>query len=480
VTATGAATGAGTGTAADGAESGPNDVNVRVAGRPATRRLGPRTMDRLFRRSVLSSGVTLVTETMLERRTISLGVWVNSGARDEPAEWLGISHLLEHMLFKGTERRDARAIAQSLESLGGHLDAFTAREQVCFYARALAADLPEMVDVVADIVCRSRLAQPEVERERSVVRDEILAYEDSPEEKINDQLADQVWDGHALGRPILGTAETVDALTSEQLRAYHARRYRPELLLVSAVGPVDHDAVGALVERHLRPPAGELAPLSESPPPFAPSVRHQERDLQQLYLSLGTRGVPYADADHEALIVLNTLLGGGMSSRLFQSVREEAGLAYAIYSVPDFFRDAGMLSIHMGVLPERGREALQRTRDELERLRRDGPEEAEVEAARLQSMGAVVMDNESVTTRMFMLANEETYRGRYTSLDQQIARVMSVTRDQVVEAARRFLDPARFALAALGPAPGGALSEADWPIEAGAVAGSDGRGSASP
>jgi len=421
-------------------------------------------MDRIYRKSVLSSGTTLVTETMSERRTFSLGVWVRSGARDEPAEWLGISHLLEHMMFKGTERRDARAIAQSLESLGGHLDAFTGREQVCFYARALARNLPEVVDVVADIVCRSRLAQPDVDRERSVVRDEILAYEDNPDEKVNDLLAEQVWDGHALGRPILGTAETVDALTSEQLRAYHARHYRPELLLVSAVGPVDHDTVGALVERHLQAPDGVPAPLSEPPPAFAPAVRHMERDLQQLYLSLGTRSVPYADPDHHALIVLNTLLGGGMSSRLFQGVREEAGLAYSVYSIPDFYRDAGMFSIHMGVLPGRGREALKRTREELERLRRDGPDEAEVESARLQSMGSVVMDNESLTTRMMQLANEEIYRGQYTALDEQIARVLSVTRDQVVELARRFLDPARFALTALGPAPGGVMTAADWPV----------------
>ena len=422
-------------------------------------------MERIFRKSVLSSGATLVTETMAERRTFSLGIWVKSGARDEPPEWLGISHLLEHMMFKGTERRDARAIAQSLESLGGHLDAFTGREQVCFYARALSANLPDVVDVVADIVCRSRLAQTEVDRERSVVREEILAYEDNPEEKINDLLSEQVWGEHALGRPILGTAETVSVLTSEQLRAYYARRYRPELLMVSAVGPVEHDAVAALVERHLSPPAGEPAPLSGPPPPFTPSVRHEQRDLQQLYLSLGTRGVPYDDPAHPALLVLNTLLGGGMSSRLFQGVREEAGLAYSVYSVLDFFRDTGMVSIHMGVLPERAREALKRTREELERLRRDGPDEAEVEAARLQAMGAVVMDNESLTARMMLLASEEIYRDRYTPLDEQIARVLSVTRDQVVEAARVYLDPSRFALAALGPAGDGPLTEDDWAIE---------------
>jgi predicted Zn-dependent peptidase len=211
-------------------------------------------MNRDYHKSVLPSGTILVTETMPERRTFSLGVWVKSGARDEPAEWLGISHLLEHMMFKGTERRDARAIAASLESLGGHLDAFTAREQVCFYARALAANLPEVVDVLADIVCRSRLAQTEVDRERSVVREEILSYEDNPEEKIMDLLAAQVWGGHALGKPILGTAETVDALNAGDLRTYYARRYRPDLLLVSAVGPIEHEAVSALVERHLRPP----------------------------------------------------------------------------------------------------------------------------------------------------------------------------------------------------------------------------------
>jgi predicted Zn-dependent peptidase len=421
-------------------------------------------MDPSFHKSVLATGATLLTERMPDRLTFSLGVFVRSGARDEPAEWLGISHLLEHMMFKGTERRDARAIAQSLESLGGHLDAFTAREQVCFYARALPENLPEVVDVLGDILCRSRLAPAEVDREKSVVREEILAYEDSPEEMINDLLAAQVWGGHALGRPILGTAGTVDALTPDQLRTYYGRRYRPDHLLISAVGPLAHDEVAALVERHVAPPPGEAAPLSEPPPAFTPTVRHEERDLQQLYLSLGTRGISFADPDHHALVVLNTLLGGGMSSRLFQSVREEAGLAYSVYSAPDFYRDAGMFSIHMGVLPERGREALQRTREELERLRDAGPDDAEVEAARRQARGGFVMDHESITARMFQLANEEIYRGRYTPLEEQIARVMSVTRDQVVEAARRFLDPGRFALTALGPAHGGAMTPEDWPV----------------
>jgi predicted Zn-dependent peptidase len=273
-----------------------------------------------------------------------------------------------------------------------------------------------------------------------------------------------VWGGHALGRPILGTAATVDALTPGQLREYHARRYRPEHLLVSAVGPLDHERVAELVEAHFTPPVGEAMPLSDAPPPFRPSVRHEERDLQQLYFSLGTRAVSYSDAEHPVLAVLNILLGGGMSSRLFQSVREEAGLAYSVYSATDFFRDSGMLSVHMGVLPDRGREALQRTRQELERLRRDGPDEEEFAAARRQLKGTVVMDNESISTRMIQLAHEEIYRGRYTALEQQIERVMCVTREQVAAAARDYLDPARFALSALGPAPGGPITEADWAV----------------
>jgi predicted Zn-dependent peptidase len=421
-------------------------------------------MGRDFRKTVLPSGITLLTETMPGRLSFAIGVWVKSGARDEPVEWLGISHLLEHMMFKGTERRDARAIAQSLESLGGHLDAFTAREQVCFYARALAENLPEVVDVLADIVCRSQLAEPDVVKEKSVVREEILAYEDNPEEKINDLLAEQVWGDHALGRPILGTAQTVDALTRDQLSDYYRHRYQPQQLMVCAVGPLEHERLAELVDRHFQAPTGGDMALSSAPPAFRPTVRHEGHDLQQLYISLGTRGVPYGDPDHYPLIALNTLLGGGMSSRLFQSVREEAGLAYSVYSVPDFFRDAGMFSIHMGVHPDRGREALRRTRDELERLRRDGPEAEEFEAALRQVKGSVVMDNESISTRMNLLAHEEIYHGRYLGLDEQLERVLAVTRDQAVEAARRYLDPAGFALTAWGPEPGGPIGEADWPV----------------
>ena len=417
-----------------------------------------------FRKSTLPSGITLLTEAMPDRPSLSLGVWVKSGARDEPPAQLGITHFIEHMVFKGTESRDARAIAQSLESLGGSLDAFTARESVCYYARALSEHLIQVVDVLSDIVCRSRFAAPEVDKEKSVVREEIFSCEDNPEDKINELLAGQVWGGHALGRPILGTVETVDGLGSDALRAYHASSHRPDHLVIAATGAIEHDRVAEAIERHFAPPGGEPLGRSESPPPFVRTLHHEVRaDLQQLHLALGTRGVAYPDSDRYSIVVLSTLLGGGMSSRLFQSVREEAGLAYAVFSLADFHRDAGMLSIQLGVSPERGREALDRVRAELETLYAEGPTEEEVESARSQLKGSILMGQESVSNRMYQLAHEEIYRGRYAPPEEQVHEVLAVTREQVAAMARRLLAPAAFSLAALGPAPGGELTERDWP-----------------
>ena len=422
----------------------------------------------LHRKTVLPSGIVLLTERIPDRHSLALGVWVRNGARDEPGEMLGISHFIEHMMFKGTERRDARAIAASLESLGGHLDAFTAREEVCYYARALAEHLPEVADVLADIVCRSQFAPAEVDREKSVVREEISSIEDNPEDKVGEMLAEQVWSGHALGRPILGTLDTVGRLDSQRLRDYFRSRYRPEDLMVAAAGAVEHDQVAEVIATHFAPPDGPRLPISGPPAGFVPGVRHETRDgLHQLYLALGTPGLGFCDEDRFPLVVLNTLLGGGMSSRLFQSVREEAALAYSVFSAVEFYRETGLVSIQLGVAPERGREALGRVREELEKLAQDGPTEAEVAASRSQLKGSLVMGQESVSNRMVHIAHEEIYRGVYTSPEEQLERVLAVTHEQVVELARRLLRPGRFALSAIGPAAGERLDERDWPVETG-------------
>jgi predicted Zn-dependent peptidase len=309
------------------------------------------------------------------------------------------------------------------------------------------------------------MAPGDVTREQSVVREEILAYEDNPEEKVNDLLSEQVWGNHSLGRPILGTTETVDALTSDLLQTYFRRRYRPDHLVVAGAGQLEHEQLAELVVRHFAPPLGEGLPLDGPPLSFQASVRHVVRpDLQQLYVSLATRGVPDAHPDRYPLVVLTTLLGGGMSSRLFQSVREEAGLAYSVFSAQDFFRDSGMISIQMGVSPERGREALDRIRLELEKLRDEGPGAEEVEDAKQQIRGGVLMEHEGVSARMVHLAHEEIYRGVFTPPEELVNRVLEVERDQVADVASRYLEPSRFAVTALGPASGGPITEADWPL----------------
>jgi len=418
-----------------------------------------------YRRTTLPSGLTVLTEAMQDRRSVSVGAWLRNGSRDEPGEWLGISHFIEHMMFKGTERRDARAIAASLESLGGHLDAFTAREQVCYYARALSEHLAQVVDVMADLLSRPRFADDDVLREKSVVREEILACEDNPEDKVNDQLNAQMWGDHPLGRPILGTLQTLDPIGSDALRAYYTSRYRAEDVVIVGAGGLEHEQLVDLVAGHFVSPSGESRPLSELPPKFTPTVRHVVRDdLQQLYVSLATRAVPYRHQDREPLIVLNTLLGGGMSSRLFQSVREEAGLAYSVFSGLDFHRDSGSLSVHLGVAPERGREALALVRRELEQLVSRGPEEAEVEATRSQLRGSILMGQESVTNRMYHLAHEELYSDRYTTPDEQVARIEAVTHEQVADVARRYLKPEQFAVSVLGPVQGEPMGPGDWEV----------------
>lgn len=415
-------------------------------------------------KTVLPDGLTVLSQTLADRRTISLGVWVRSGSRDEPRPLLGVTHFIEHMMFKGTETRDARAIAASLESLGGHLDAFTSREQVCYTARVLSEHLPQAVEVLSDLVCRSRFEPNEIEREKSVIREEILSYEDSPEEKVADLLSEQLWGDHALGRPILGTVETIHDFDRDALRGQFVGRYRADQLVVAATGGLEHEALVAEVTRWLTPPAGALPVLDAVPAPHVPTVRHEVRDLQQLYLSLGARGVAYADPQRYPLVVAETLLGGGMSSRLFQRIREEAGLAYSVFTSLDLLRDGGLLAIHLGVSPDKGREALRLLREEVTRVIEEGPAADEVEAAKMQLKGAVLMAQESVSSRMYHVARQELYLGRHTPAEDQVEHILAVTREQAHEALRRFAPPQRFSLTALGPESDGVLSEKDWPV----------------
>ena len=419
-------------------------------------------------KTILPGGLTVLSQTLPDRLTLSLGAWLRTGARDEPRERLGITHFIEHMMFKGTGARDARAIAASLESLGGHLDAFTSREQVCYTARVLSEHLPQAVDVVSDIVCHSRFDPTELEREKGVIREEILSYEDNPEAKVADQLSEQLWGDHALGRPILGTVETVSDLTRERLVGEFTRRFRAEDVVVVAVGGLEHERLVDLVAQGFALPAGTIPGRDQGPEPHRPSVRHVESDLQQVYLSLGARGLPSSDPGRHALRVAETLLGGGMSSRLFQRIREEAGLAYFVSTSLDFLRDGGAIGIDLGVSADKTREALGLLREELELLLANGPDADEVEAAKMQLKGSIVMGQESVSSRMYHVARQELQLGVHISTEEQLAQLMAVRRDGVVESLRSLMRPERFSLAVRGPTDGAPIGAADWPTADGA------------
>jgi len=419
-------------------------------------------------KTVLPNGLTVISQPLADRRTLSMGAWLRTGSRDEPRERLGITHFIEHMMFKGTGTRDARAIAASLESLGGHLDAFTSREQVCYTARVLSEHLPQAVDVVSDIVCRSRFDDVEIEREKGVIREEILSYEDNPEAKVSDQLSEQLWGDHALGRPILGTVETVSALTRDRLVEEVARRFRAEDIVVVAAGGLEHDRLVDEVARGFTLPAGSPPPRDHVPAAHQPSVRHEECDLQQVYLSLGARGLPSGAPERHALRVAETLLGGGMSSRLFQRIREDAGLAYFVSTSLDFLRDGGAIGIDLGVSPDKTREALQLLRDELDRLLEEGPGADEVEAAKMQIKGSVLMGQESVSSRMYHVARQELQLGLQIPTEQQLEQLMAIGREEVAESLRRLVRPERFSLAVRGPAEGDPIGPGDWPSRNGA------------
>ncbi len=413
---------------------------------------------------LLPGGLVLLLLEMPDRHSVAVGAWLRTGSRDEPRSLMGVSHFLEHLLFKGTERRTARDIAHALESVGGHLDAYTTREYVCYYARCLEEHLPTALDVLADLIGHAALADAEIEREKAVVHEEIQSYEDNPEEKVHEVFGRSLWGEDPLGWPILGTPETIGALPPEAVRGYYRERYRSGTLVVSIAGRFRAAAAAELVARLFDVPHGNGVPAKTGTAPAPAAAAYEAKDTAQLQVLLGRPGLSQSHPDRSALAVTNALFGGGMSSRLFQSVREEAGLAYSVYSSLETYRDTGLFSISLGVRPDRGGEALARVRDEMDRLRGEGPKPEELESGRAQLRGALLLGQESVSQHMTHLAVDEIYHGRTIPLDERLDRIDRVTREDVLRMADQFLRPEQFTVAGLGPAESEAALAAAWPV----------------
>jgi predicted Zn-dependent peptidase len=400
----------------------------------------------------LSSGLVVVTDAMAHLESASLGVWVGSGSRDERPDEHGISHLLEHMAFKGTTRRTARQIAEEIEAVGGDLNAATSHETTAYYARVLKADVPLALDVLSDILSDPAFDPEELQREQNVIVQEIGAAEDTPDDLVFDKLQETAFPNQPVGRSILGTRESVRSMDRRKLAAYLTRNYRAPDMVVAAAGAVNHEAVVAEVERRFAGFSGPPAPAAE-PARFVGGSSIEARDLEQVHVALAMQGLPQRDPNLFSLQIFTSVLGGGMSSRLFQEVREIRGLCYTIYSFHAPYSDTGMFGLYAGTdaadLPELMRVVVGEITNASETIT-----EAEIARAKAQMKAGLLMALESSGARTEQLARQMFAWGRPIPLDELVARIEAVTVESARAAGRALIARGRPAIAALGPGPG--------------------------
>jgi len=406
----------------------------------------------MIQSSTLPNGLLVLTETMSHVRSATVGVWCDVGSAAEPPERRGLSHLLEHMVFKGTERRTARQIAEEMDAVGGELNAMTDKETTCFYAHVVDRQLPRAVDVLADMLQHALFAADDLAREQQVVLEEIKMYDDAPGEVVHDRFTRTLWRGANLGDPTIGFAHTVSAITREDLLAWHAARYAPSTVFVTAAGNIDHDTVVALAAEAFASFGGSAPRSVPERPRFTPGLDVTIDDTEQAYVLLGAPGLALRDERRYALSVLDALLGGGMSSRLFQRVREERALAYEISTFQQGYREAGLFGVSAGCSPERVQECVDVVVDELDRLLHDGVRGDEVARTREHLKGNLTLALESTFNRMSRLARNYIVHGRQISTEEVEAGFDAVGGDAVDALARELLGPAQRGLCVLGPA----------------------------
>jgi predicted Zn-dependent peptidase len=405
----------------------------------------------VYQKSVLSNGLRIITEESPFFHSVAVGVWLNVGSRDETGAENGLTHFLEHMAFKGTPRRTVLDIAREIDQLGGMCNAFTTKEQTCFHGRVLAEHLPRLVDLLGDLVLRAHLAAGDLERERQVILEEIYAQEDSPEELVQVHFARNFWGDNAFGWPILGEAEHIARVSREDLLAYRRRAYRPEDTVVAAAGRVRHQELVDLVAAGFQEFVNGAPARPRPAVSTHPGVYSLGRDLEQVNLCLGGPGVAAGDPRRYAATMLQLILGGNMSSRLFQVIREQLGLAYAIQSDVKFFSDTGLLGISAGVSPKNLSAVMAAIRREFKKLTEEKVSEAELTAAQENLRGSIMLSAEDCEHRMLRLAKNELHFGRYLPLEEILAGLLQVTAAEILELARELLQPAEWGVALLGP-----------------------------
>ncbi len=402
----------------------------------------------MYVKRVLPNGVRLISEKLDGVRTVSVGIWVGNGSRYEPAALGGISHFIEHMIFKGTEKRSAQHIAIAIDALGGQANAFTDKECTCYYMKVLDKRLQTGISILADMFLHSRFAQEDIELERGVVLEEIDMYEDSPEDVAIDKLFEKCYEGSALGRPILGTAETLQTINSEAMHDYMRRYYRPADTVIAVSGHFTEENLDYIADlfSHMEGKGRNQI----TPAIYQPSLMLREKDIEQNHLCLSFPGVSLLSGDRFAMNLLSSILGGGMSSRLFQSVREKNGLCYSIYSFTTPHLDTGLLSIYTGLGAETERKALELIVRELHEFCETGPAPDELSRCREQVKTTLLMGLESTGTRMMTVGRSELLRGEVSAVEQVLAAYDKVTMEDILSLARRVFDFSQVSLAVVG------------------------------
>src|SRR5437879_1210192 len=419
---------------------------------------------RNIRREVLPNGLTLITEEMQHIRSVSIGIWIKTGSRDEDLQWNGISHFIEHMVFKGTKNRSAEDIARQVDSIGGNMDAFTAKECVCFNVKVLDEHMPIAMDVLSDLVLNPVFDVQDIGRERGVILEEIKMDEDNPDYLVHEIFTQNFWKDHPLGKPILGTKETVKRFERQPVLEAYAHRFAPGNIIVSAAGNLDHENFVALVTRHFE----HMKPSKNgfhSPAPKIVSriVLRNKKALEQVQLCLGVPSHPIAHEKRHAGYILNTLLGGGMSSRLFQNIRERQGLAYSIYSDLNPYRDTGCLAVYAGTSRESAAKVVRSVVSEFRKLKAEPVPEEELRRSKDQLKGSLMLSLESSTARMSNLARQEMYFDRFYDLDELIEKIEAVTVEDLQGLANEFFQAESVAVTALGNLTGLKLSRGHLP-----------------
>jgi len=417
-----------------------------------------------FSRTIPDNGIRIVTRRMPHARSVSMGVWVNVGARDERQEESGLSHFIEHMIFKGTKKRSALEIAKEFDAIGGQCNAFTSKENTCYHGKVMDTHLDTMVDLLSDIFLNSVFDAREVERERQVILQEIKMLEDQPDEHVHVLLAQATWQGHPLGRSILGSPETVAGFDSAIITEYFRRAYQPQRIVISAAGNIEHKAFAELATRAFEVVRNEDNFPKRTPPTTDRVVAAFPKNLEQVHICLGTKGVPATDPRRYPCSVLNVILGGNMSSRLFQEIRERRGLAYAVYSFLSLYSDTGVSGVYVAVDKANTEEVLELIMMEMKQIKEKPVDDAELRNAKEYLKGGIYLGAESTENQMTRLAHNEIHFGRQVPLHEVEDSIEKVTAEDILELAEDMFQNESLSLTLLGPVGEDSFHEKMWDL----------------